>query len=938
MDGQAQQAPPADLLERASELDALDRLIAEAVDGRGGVALIEGPAGIGKSRLLAEARDRAGDRMTVLAARCSQLERDFSFGAVRQLFESVARDPAQRERLLAGAAAPVEGVLDVAAADEGVAEGSFAVLHGLYWAVLNLAEQQPVLLAIDDVQWSDRPSLRFVSYLAHRLEGVPVLVALTLRSTDPGTDAALLAEIAADPVTESVRPGPLGRESVGDLVARRLGTQADARFVAACQEATGGNPLLLGQLLTALAADGVEPTATGAAAVREIGPRAVSRTVLLRLSRLPPETVSVAHAVAVLGESSALPGVAALTGLSESEVARAVSTLARADILRPDPPLGFVHPLVRDAVYGDLPSGERELQHAHAAEVLREAQASDEAVAAHLLHAPRRGEPATIEMLRSAARGAVRRGGPEGAVAYLARALEEPPPPDLRPQVLLELGAAESEMSAPDAADHLAEAVDALTDPQARGEAVFALTHSLLFIGRPGEAGELAGRTAAELPPELSELRYALETVEFISVFFGAPNDAALERLKAYREPVPDPTVGQKMVAASAAFAWAAGGGPAKECEALALSALAGGGLLESGGGLAWSAGIVAMILSDSRHSAEHLEVARGEAFRRGSVFGTSSLELWNGLYRMGVDLEGAGESFEIANGLQTAWGADATGSSWARGQLALQQVMVGNVARGWHVLGEPVPAEDESDGANLWRRGRAELLLAEGRAAEALAVAEDMGRLALWVQHPEWKPAHSLRARALHALGRREEAIEAIQVELELARATGAPAAIGRCLRVLGEITGGDEGATYLQQAVEVLGESQARLERARALAALGGALRRGRRPSDARDPLRQALELAEASACPPLVEEIRSELRAAGARPRTAALGGVESLTARELRVAGMAADGRTNREIAQALFVTPKTVEVHLSGAYRKLAIRSRRELPSALQAAG
>ncbi len=230
MDAPAQHAPAADLLERGAELDALDRLVAEAVEGRGSIALIEGPAGIGKTRLLAEARDRAAGRMLVLSARCSQLERDFSFGAVRQLFEPVAHDPAQRERLLAGAAAPVEGVLDVAAdADGATGEGSFAVLHGLYWAALNLAEEQPVMLAVDDVQWSDRPSLRFISYLAHRLEGVPVLVAATLRSTDPGTDAALLAEIASDPLTRSVRPGPLGRDSVGDLIGRRLGSDPDAR-------------------------------------------------------------------------------------------------------------------------------------------------------------------------------------------------------------------------------------------------------------------------------------------------------------------------------------------------------------------------------------------------------------------------------------------------------------------------------------------------------------------------------------------------------------------------------------------------------------------------------------------------------------------------------------------------------------------------------------
>src|SRR4051812_30024240 len=373
MEVEARHAPGEGLLERDREVAALDRLIDEAEKGHGHVALIEGPAGIGKSRLLAEARERAAGRMTVLTARCSELERDFSFGAVRQLFEEAAREPERRQRLLAGAAAPVEGVLGGGA---DAAEGSFAVLHGLYWATLNLAEERPVLLAIDDLQWSDRPTLRFVAYLARRLEGAPVLVAATLRSTDPGTDPTLLSEIAGDPLCEAVRPGPLGEASVAELVRARLDADADPLFSAACQEATGGNPLLLRQLVAALEDDGVSPTAASAALVREIGPRAVSRTVLLRISRLPEETVAVARAVAVLGESSALPAVARLTGLDEATVARAAGELARADILRPEPPLGFVHPLVRDAVYGDMPAAERELEHGRAADVLAGAHAS----------------------------------------------------------------------------------------------------------------------------------------------------------------------------------------------------------------------------------------------------------------------------------------------------------------------------------------------------------------------------------------------------------------------------------------------------------------------------------------------------------------------------------------------------------------------------------
>jgi DNA-binding CsgD family transcriptional regulator len=922
------------LLERERELAALDHLIDEAEDGRGRVALIEGPAGIGKSRLLGEARERAARRMTVLAARCGELERDFSFGAVRQLFERAALEDGGRERLLAGAAAPASGVLEETG--DGAAEGSFAVLHGLYWAVLNLAEERPVLLALDDIQWSDRPSLRFVAYLARRLEGAPVLVAATLRTTDPGTDPALLAEIAADPLCEAIRPGPLGSEAVTELVRERLGADPDPRFGAACQEATGGNPLLLRQLLGALEEDGVRPGAAGAAAVREIGPRAVSRTVLLRLSRLSSEAVDVARAVAVLGESAGLPAVAALTGLDEAAVARAAGELGRADILGARPPLGFVHPLVRGAVYGDLPPAERELLHGRAAAALAAAHATEEQVAAQLVHAPPRGDAGTVELLRAAARRAARRGGPEGAVAYLARALAEPPSPELRGEVLFELGMAESEMSAPAAAEHLHGAFEQLRDPAARASAAMALAASLLFTGRAAEGGALAQRTAADLPPELAEQRQALESVDIIAVFFGAHDPRTLDRLDGYLANRDGEGVGAKLLTAAAAFARAACGAPAPECEALALESLAGGTLLEQGGGLGWSAALAALTLAESPRAPEFFDIAREAAYRRGAIFTTSSVEMFSGAYLFGAgDLEGAEEGLRQAFQLQEPWGSDRTGSSWSRGLLATTLVLRGDADGARAVLGPPLPPEDESDGANLCRRAQAELLLAQGDPAGALEVAELMGRSAKHVVHPDWKPWQSLAARALELLGRHEEALAAMEAELELARRCGTASVIGRCLRQLGELEG-DDGIDRLTEAVDLLSGSPARLEHARALAALGVVLRRARQPSEAREPLRQALELAEACGCPPLVEHARSELYAAGARPRSTALRGVESLTARELRVARLAAEGRSNRDIAQALFVTPKTVEVHLSNSYRKLDIASRRELPGALGA--
>src|SRR5262249_54768698 len=168
---------------------------------------------------------------------------------------------------------------------------------------------------------------------------------------------------------------------------------------------------------------------------------------------------------------------------------------------------------------------------------------------------------------------------------------------------------------------------------------------------------------------------------------------------------------------------------------------------------------------------------------------------------------------------------------------------------------------------------------------------------------------------------------------EVEIARGWRSPGTVGRSLRMLGTVEREDGGA-HLEEACALLERGNARLEHAKALAALGMRLRRDRRPTEARAPLPRALELAEMTGATPLVETVRAEIYATGARPRTAALKGVGSLTASERRVADLAAEGRSNRDIAQALFVTPKTVEVHLTNAYRKLGIRSRRDLPGAL----
>jgi DNA-binding CsgD family transcriptional regulator len=240
-----------------------------------------------------------------------------------------------------------------------------------------------------------------------------------------------------------------------------------------------------------------------------------------------------------------------------------------------------------------------------------------------------------------------------------------------------------------------------------------------------------------------------------------------------------------------------------------------------------------------------------------------------------------------------------------------------------------------EAHSSLLYEAAHAELLLAEGRPEEALAAAEAGGAAADRVVNPAWIPWRSLKARALDRLGRTEEALEVALEELPYAQAWGAPSTVAQTLRVIGTIER-EAGVERLREAADLVAGTSARLEHAKCLAALGGALRRARQPTEAREPLREALELAFVCGAAGLADEIRTELNAAGVRPRTEALSGPAALTAKERKVAALAAEGQTNRDIAQTLYVTPKTVEVHLTNAYRKLGIRSRRELSQALAA--
>src|SRR5437763_1761472 len=250
-----------------AELAAIAALVDGAGAGAGRLIAFEGRAGMGKSRLVAATREAASAAgLDVLAARAGELEQEFAFGVLRQLFEPLLAAASQEERadLLAGAASLAGPLFDdspLATSLVGASDVSLPTLHGLYWLVANIASRRPTLLAIDDLHWCDAPTLRWLAYLSHRLEGLPLLVAVALRPLPQNDEAALLTELVTGPAAVVVHPGGLGLESIASLARTALGGEPEEAFCVACRDTTDGNPLFLRALLDTLAGEGMAAVA-----------------------------------------------------------------------------------------------------------------------------------------------------------------------------------------------------------------------------------------------------------------------------------------------------------------------------------------------------------------------------------------------------------------------------------------------------------------------------------------------------------------------------------------------------------------------------------------------------------------------------------------------------------------------------------------------------
>jgi DNA-binding CsgD family transcriptional regulator len=922
------------LLERDTELETIGSLLGEAHDGRGACVLVEGAAGIGKTRLLAAARELAGFHgLQVLQARGGELERDFPYGVVRQLFEApLAGGHAELLAEAAGLAAPLFD-------QRPATSDPFALLHGLYWLTVNAAQASPLLMAVDDLHWCDAPSLRFLVYLVRRLDGLPVLVAVSTRRGEAGADESAITELGADPLSTTIRPAPLSLGAVAEILRAALDAEPEAEFELAVHTACGGNPLLLRELTSAIAAARISPDGTGATRVRELAPDSISHLVLQRLKRLGPAAEAVAVAVALLGDDCELAVVAALADVPLEAAASAAAELGRVEILRSHGGLGFAHPVLRAAVYAHLADAERALAHERAAEVLANNAVAPERVAAQLVHVAPRGRSSVVGTLREAARSATAHGAGDIARRYLERALAEPPGAMLRSELLLELGEAEVASGAPGALDHLRQA-HAQLDGARAVEAARALASAAYAAGDSREAADVLAGTIEALDPSDGAMGLRLEAELITFARFDAQlYPMARDRLMRVADRVSQETFGGRFLLGLLASELARACKASDRARALAHRALAGGLPGDDESFAAFLVPAQTLVTLDELDAAlrvhtEWLEDAR----RRGSVFAFAHASAFRAFVRLrrGELIEAEADARNALDAVEPLIRAGAYDFTWS----FLAEVLAerGEPAEAARTIErarqrDDAPAYQAAAWLNVRGLVRAALGDDAGALADSLAAGERFDSIA--VRNPSYSSWRSRAALLLARAGERERACALADEEAELARMWGAPRPLAIALRAQGLIAGGEAGTELLQRSADTLVESPAQLERARSLVELGASLRRLNRRRDARIPLGEALELAHRCGARPLTERAHTELLATGARPRRLVRTGLDSLTASERRVAQLAATGQTNREIAQSLFVTPKTVEMHLSNTYRKLGIQSRLQLARALR---
>ena len=896
-----------DLLERTAELAALERLVNALVDDRAGaVALISGAAGIGKTRLLEAAVEAARRRgATALTACGTELEADLTFGGVRDLFASmlISAGEAERQELMRGPAALAAPALGLQPVRGGLGDPLF----GLYWLAVNLAERAPLLLAVDDLHWLDEESARFAAYLARRITGVPVLLVAAARPPDAGN--APVAVVAA--LAQVIAPAPLTVEAVATLAGARGRDGAGAEL----HRLTDGNPFLVQESLRG---------------VRD--PTALSRGVLDRIASISANAVALARAVALFAAGARLSDAAAVAGLDDHAAELAADGLVAAGVLGHGELLTFLHPVMRAAV--DEAAGEftRRSAHARAAVLLRERGASAEEIAPHLLASEPQGAQENVEVLVEAAAAARAAAAPRAAARYLERALAEPPADRAQRAALgHELGRLQAMTGHPGAETTLRRALDEAA-PDAAGRADIAVDVAACCFG----ATQFEAAVEVLLPVrgrgELdAERRLLVDGVLAAAAWEAGDGEHYVAVADALPRDLPGDTPGQRLALSQLVGRMMDDCAPCSDALAMALRAIGPDAAPLAVTGIDLGDPMWAIIACGALDQAAalledrqaHARDAGHEALFAASQIGLARISRFRG------DLRGAEAHCRLGlelPGLQTF------------DRRALTEQLLASLIRQGRL--EDAQAVVDADPILLERsraRFEAQIAVEAGNARDALPALEAARRLAEQLQSRN--PADNWQwlvtyIRALHLCDRTSEALALVAEWLPRAERFAQPMVLGGLLALRGQLRGGQEGMDDLRRAVDLLDDSPFAYERTSARLELGAAMRRSGRRADAREVLRAALDQATRMSALGLASRAEAELRATGAKPRRAALTGVDALTPSELRIARLAAAGRSNREIAQHLFLTINTVDSHLRSVFRKLDLSSRTQLADAL----
>ncbi|RKN41171.1 helix-turn-helix transcriptional regulator [Streptomyces hoynatensis] len=952
-DGQAGRERPGDLAERAAQHARLGELLARAAAGSGRVALLSGPVGAGKTALLQAAGDLAAGRgFARLGAVCARAERDLPYGVLAQLCQGAgeAALPADAARLaarlpeLAAGAAPAR---------------TAAALHALTRAVLDRAARRPLLLAVDDVQHADAPSLDWLLGLLRRLDSARALLLLAEAPASPAAHSPLHDELSRRPHCHRLDLPPLTPGGVAELAAARLDPAAAGRFAAAAHPAGGGSPLLTHALLNdhLAAGQGTAPGEAGEAAGESAGAAGPGdhfrRAVLHCLHRCEPLVPAAARALAVLGHAATPALVGGLCGAAPEEASTALGTMAAAGLLDRG---HFRHRAAAEAVLAELTPARRRQLHLAAARLLHEEGAPAERVAPHLVAAGSAGAAWAVPVLTAAADRALRAERIATAVDCLRLAAGACATAGQRARVTAQLARAERRLNPAAAARHLPPLAEALAAGHLAVGDGLALVGDLLWHGDAAGAarawdltaamtGELAreeARTGRPHPRAAPPWQTRATELWLACTHPGIAGRGAPAR----REPGPaGHTAGPWPKAVGALFDVltggqgepAAGAASARAEEVLEAARPSDGALW---GPQAAATALLALTYADRLDAAAAwgdgllAQDAAADTPVSGALFSAVRAEI---ALRAG-DLPTACALAQAAFDRlpPAAWG---TVAGLPLGTLVTAATRMGSHRAAAHHLEQPVPeAMFHSRYGLHYLHARGHHYLATGRHYAALADFLACGELmAGWgLDTPGLVPWRTSAAEAWLAQGgNRDEARRLINEQLARL-GPHASRTRGAALRLLAA-TGRPPGRpALLSEATAILAEAGDRYELARALADLSAAHRALRDHRRAWSVARRAWHVAHACHATELCERLLPSRTTIEAPGRPPAGDGLASLTDAERRVAALAAAGYTNREIAGKLFITPSTIEQHLTRVYRKLNVKYRKDLPPELRA--